>query len=209
MKRCVHARKQALGRSLFVARGAIDLPGEKQAANVAGLEAAFQPARVKEVVFDGVARTKNVGVFQARHAAHQFVLDVKGQAGGNAIGVVLVGRQALGLQKNLVAFFVGKAVDLVFHAGAIARAHALDVAGEHGAAVKAAANDLVGARIGVGDPARHLLRVLLHAAHKAEHRHGRTHAAGHAVARLLQAFAEVDAAAINARRGAGLQAALW
>ena len=107
-----------------------------------------------------------------------------------------------------MAFFVGKTVDFVFHAGAVARTHALNVAGEHGAAVKAAANNLVRAGIGVGDPARHLLRMLLHPTHKAEHRHGRAHAARHAVAGLLQAFAEVDAAPVNAWRCAGFQAAL-
>jgi hypothetical protein len=44
--------------------------------------------------------------------------------------------QAFGLQKDLVAVLVRKAVDLVFHAGAVARAHAFDLAGEHRAAVK-------------------------------------------------------------------------
>ena len=93
--------------------------------------------------------------------------------------------QALGLQKNLVAFLVGKAVHLVFHAGAIARAHALDRAGEHRAAVKTATDDLVGAGIGMRNPARHLPRVLLCPTHKAKHRQLRAHAARHAIARLL------------------------
>jgi hypothetical protein len=79
-----------------------------------------------------------VGVLQAGHAAHQRVLDVKRQAGRNAVGVDLVCRQPLGLQKDLVAVLVGKPVDLVFHTRAIARAHALDLAGEHRAAVKPA-----------------------------------------------------------------------
>ena len=64
------------------------------------------------------------------HAAHQFVLDVEGQAGGDAVGIELVGGQAFGLQEDLVAFLVGKAVDLVLDAGAVARAHALDLARE-------------------------------------------------------------------------------
>ena len=107
-----------------------------------------------------------------------------------------------------MAFFVGKAVHFVFYAGAVARAHAFNLAGKHRAAVKAAANDVVGAGVGVGNPARHLLRVLLHPAHKAKHRHRRTHAAGHAVAWLLQALAKVDRSAIQTRRGSGLESAL-
>jgi hypothetical protein len=109
-----------------------------------------------------------------------------------------------------VAVLVGKAVDLVFHARAIARAHALDLAGEHGAAVKAGADDLVRALIGVGDPAGHLLGVHVRTAHEAEHRHPAlgVHATGDAVAGLLGAFRKIDGAAIQARRRAGLQTPL-
>ena len=204
----VDSGKQTLGRRFFVASSAVDLPGKKQALNLARLKVAFQGAGVKVVVLDGIAGPQNMRILQPHHAAHQVVLDVKRQAGGDAIGVVLVGAQALGLQKNLVAFLVGKAVDLVLHAGAIARAHALDGAGKHGAAVKAAADDFVGARIGMRHPARHLLRVLLCPAHEAEHRHLRGHAAGHAIAGLRLAAGKVDAAPVDARWRAGLEAAL-
>ena len=150
-----------------------------------------------------------MGVFQALHAAHQVVLDVERQAGTDAVGVVLVRGQPFGLQKDLVAVLVGKAVDLVFHTGAVARAHAFDLAGEHGAAVKAAADDFVRALVGVRDPARHLLGVHGRMAHEAEHGHGAlVHAARHTVTRLFLALAEVNRAAVNARRRAGLQAAL-
>ena len=50
--------------------------------------------------------------------------------------------------------------------------------------------------------------MLLHAAHETEHRHHIAHAAGRTVAGLNQALAEVNAAAIQARRRAGFQAAL-
>jgi hypothetical protein len=109
-----------------------------------------------------------------------------------------------------VAVFVGKAVDLVFDAGAIARAHTFDLAGEHGAAVKAGADDLVCALVGVRDPAGHLLGVHVRTAHEAEHRHTIVgiHAAWHAIARLLKTLAEVDGTAIQARGCAGLQTSL-
>ena len=115
-----------------------------------------------------------------------------------------------------MAGFVGKAVDLVFDARAIARAHAFDLAGEHGAAVKAAANDVVGRFGGVGDPTRHLARVHVGAAHEAEHRHrtcghapfGGQVSAHHAVAGLFLAAAEVNAAPIQSRWRAGFQPAV-
>jgi hypothetical protein len=66
----------------------------------------------------------------------------------------------------------------------------------------------MGALVGVGDPARHLLRVLLGSAHEAEHRHLGAHAARHAITGLRDALAEVDAAAIQPRWRAGFQAAL-
>ena len=112
-----------------------------------------------------------------------------------------MGGQAFGLQKNLVAFFVCKAVDFVFNAWAIARAHAFDLAGEHGAAVKAGTNDVMRAGVGVRDPARHLLGVHRPMPHKAEHRL-------HRIARLLQALRKIYAAPIYTRGRAGFQATL-
>ena len=60
----------------------------------------------------------------------------------------------------MVAVLVGEAVDLVFDARAVARADALDHAGEHRRAVEVGADDVVGAAVGAGDPARQLARVL-------------------------------------------------
>ena len=208
LQRRVDAGEQALRRRFFVTGGAVDLPSKKQAADGFGLEAAFQPSRVEVVVFNGVTGPQDVGVFQPGHRTHQLVLNVKRQAGGNAVGVILVGRQPFRLQKNLVAVFAGESVDFVFHARAITRPHAVDLAGEHGAAVEAAADDVVGAFVGVGNPTRHLRRVHRHLAHEAEHGHGRVVSAFHAIARLALTLAEVNRAAIQARRCAGLQAAL-
>ena len=147
-------------------------------------------------------------VFQPGHGANQCILNVERQAGADAVRVILVCRQAFGLQKNLVAFFVGKTIDLVFHTRAITRPHPFDLAGEHGTSVKAAADDVVGALVGMGNPARHLRRVLLGAPHEAEHRHHRAHAASHAITGLLHAFAEVNRPAIQAWRCASFEAAL-
>ena len=130
------------------------------------------------------------------------------EAGRDAVGINLVRGQAFGLQKDLVAGLVGKAVDLVFDAGAVTRADAVDLAGEHGAAVKARADDVVRALVGVDDPARHLLRVGNARPHEAEHRHAAALAAWHAVTRLHRALGKVDAASVQPWRRAGFQPAL-
>ena len=55
-----------------------------------------------------------MGVFKAFHAADEGDLDVERQAGGDTVWVVFVRGQAFGLEENLVAVFVGEAVDFVF-----------------------------------------------------------------------------------------------
>ena len=159
-------------RRLFVAGGAIDLAGEEQAADGAGLKTGAQLTRVEVVVLDRVARTQDVRTLQAAHGLHGSQLHIKGQGRGNAVGIELVRGQPFGLQEDLVRVLVGKAVHLVFNARAVARAHTFDDTGEHGAAVEAALDDLVRTLVGMGDPAGHLLRVLRGLAQKAEHRHG-------------------------------------
>ena len=167
----IHASKQALRGRLFVARGAVDLAGKEKAVDRLRLERRAQAARVEEVVLDRIAGTQDVRLLQPLHRMQRGQLHVEWQRGGNAVRINLVRRQTLGLQKNLVARLVGKSVHLVLDARAVARAAAFDQAGEHRAAVEAAANDLVGAFVGVGDPARQLARVHCRVAEEAEHRH--------------------------------------
>ena len=121
-------------------------------------------------------------------------------------------RQAFRLEKNLVRLLSREAIHLVFDARAVTRAHALDGALKHRAAVKAAANDVVRSRVRVRDPARHLAGVHRCLPHEAEHRQRRGGRRAvlrrHAVARLHLQSGEVDRAPVDARRGAGFQAAL-
>ena len=80
------------------------------------------------------------------------------------------------------------------------RALAFDLAAEHRRAVQIRADDLVGGLGSAPNPAGNLARLLGAAADEAEHRRRR-------IAGLLLQLAVVDAAAVDARRGAGLQAA--
>ena len=202
LQRCVQPREQTLGRGLFVAGGAVDLPGEEQAADGLGLERRLQCARIVVVVLDRVAWAQDVGALEADHRTDEFDLDVERKTGRDAVRVDLVGRQAFRLEEDLVRVLVGEAVDLVLDRRTVARADTLDHAGVHRRAVEPAADDLVGSGVRVGDPARQLLRMLGGAAEEREHRDRI------AVAGLNLETGEVDRAPIDSRRGSGLEAAL-
>ena len=133
----IRACEQALRGGFFVAGRAVDLSGEKEALDGFGFEAGFEVAWVEVVVFDGVAGAQDMGVFEAFHAAHEGDLDVERQAGGDTVGVVFVRGQAFGFEENLVAVFVGEAVDFVFDRRTITRTHAFNFSGKHRAAVEA------------------------------------------------------------------------
>lgn len=53
--RGVEPGQQPLCGGLFVTGGAVDLPGKKQPAHRFGFQRGLEPARVEEVVLDGVA----------------------------------------------------------------------------------------------------------------------------------------------------------
>ena len=96
----------------------------------------------------------------------------------------------------------GKPVDLVLDRRAIPGTDALDHARVHGTAVQPRTDDVVGPGIGVRHPARNLTRMHGGIAHDGEHGHRIE------VARLFAHAAEIDGAAVDARRRTRLQSAL-
>ncbi len=111
-----------------------------------------------------------------------------------------MGGQAFRLDEHLVAFLVGEAVDLVLDRRAVARADTFDHTRVHRRTVEVRGDDLVGARICVGNPAAHLARVHLGIAHEGHHRNRR-------IAWLLGHHREVHRTAVDTRRSTGFQAA--
>ena len=198
--RGIDAGQQALGAGFFVPGGAVDLAGEIQAGDIARFQRAAQVARVEVVVFDGIAGARDMRLLEAGDAAYESLLHVEGQRGGNTVGVDLARVQAFGLDEDLVRALVRETMNLVFYRRAVAWAGALDGASEHRRAVQVLADDLVRAFVGVGDPARDLLRMVGAAADVAEYR-------PRLIAGLLLELAVVDAAPVQSRRRAGLQAA--
>src|SRR4249919_768309 len=85
-----------------------------------------------------------------------FDLDVQGQTRRKAVWIDLHRVQTFRFEKNLVPILVCEAMDLIFDRGAIPRTVALDYARIHRRAVNCAADDLMGARVGVSNVARNL-----------------------------------------------------
>jgi hypothetical protein len=137
-------------------------------------------------------------LLEAADGAHQRQLHVEGQAGGDAVGIDLVRGQPLGLDEDLMRVLVGEAVHLVLDGRAVARADALDHAGVHRRAVEPPRMiSWVRALVWVMKQAtwRGMFGALPRIG---EHRHG-------VVAGLLLHHAVVEAAAVDARRRAGLE----
>jgi hypothetical protein len=90
-------------------------------------------------------------------------------------------------------------MNLVFDGRAVARAHTFDHTGVHRRAIEVGGDDFVGSRVGVGDPAADLRRMLLTTAHERHYRQ-------RGIAWLFGHQRKVHGPAIDARRGSGLQA---
>ena len=150
---CINAGHESLAGCLFIAGGAVDLAGKKQAGDGLGLQPGVQVAGVEIIVLDGITGTGDAGLLKAFDRAYQIVLHVVWQAGGYAVRIDFRRGQSLRFDKDLVGGPVGEAHDLVFHRRAVTRADAFNRAAVHGRAVQAGADDVMGAFVGMGDVA--------------------------------------------------------
>ena len=80
-----------------------------------------------------------------------FKLHILGKGRAQALDIELVGAQAAGLNEELVAGLLGKAVDLGLNGGTVPGTHALDGAVEKRAAGKILADNLVSFLVGIGE----------------------------------------------------------
>ena len=167
----IDSRQQPLRRSFFVARRAVDLPGEKKPRHRLGFQAVLEIARIEIVVFDGIAGARDMGVLEPADGAHQSQLNIKRQTGRDPLRIDLMSIEAFRLEKNLVAILAGKSVDLVLDRWTVARPDTRDDTGKHRRPIQPRTNDVVGSAIGLRDPARQLPRMLFAPAHEREHRH--------------------------------------
>ena len=99
-------------------------------------------------------------VLEPSDGPHELVLHVEGQAGGDPVRIDLVGVEPLRLHENLVGELVREPNDLVLDGRAIAGAHSLNEAREHGRTVGRRPNDLVRALVRLRNETINLLGVL-------------------------------------------------
>ena len=108
-----------------------------------------------------------------------------------------MGVSSFGFEEELVAVFVGEALDLIFDGGAVARAYTLYAPLEHGGFFKSGTQNVVDFGAGIGDIAGQLV---------GEGRGiGEGELGGLFVAGLWRHTVEVDGAAIDADGGAGFE----
>ncbi len=98
----VDAGPQPLGGGFLVARGAVDLAGQKKAPNPLGFKGRLELAGIHVIVFDGIGRTDDLRLFQPLHGMDELELDLQGKAVSQARGVSFVGIEALGFQDDLM-----------------------------------------------------------------------------------------------------------
>src|SRR5680860_1293571 len=156
----------------LITRGAaIDLAGEEQASDRLGLQAGFQTARIEVIVFDRVTGARNMRLLEAGNRAHQLILRLERQAGGDTVGIYLARGQAFRLDKDLMRSFVREPHDLVLDRRAVTRPDACYRAAVHGRAMQAGADEVVRAWVCVRDVTGDLAWMLFGAASKRKYGH--------------------------------------
>ena len=198
---CVDPSHQALARGLLVAGCAVDLACEEQARDLARLKGTVEFCRIDRVVFDGIAGTQHLGVFESGNRLQDRQLYLDRQRGAHPVHVDFVSVQPFGLEEELVHFLVGELDDLVFDRGAVARADRLDLTAVHRRAVDVLADDAMGLGRGPGDVAGYL-RIVMRYPLGAE-----AEWSGIFVTWLEREARPVNGASVEARRSAGLEAA--
>jgi len=141
---------KALGGGFFVSTGAIDLTGKEEAGDAIGLTCGMNLVRGHHVIFNGIAVAIYLGIFTAGESADDGGLHIGWETGGGAVAINPVVRERFGFEVNVVSGALGEANDLVFDAGAVARASGFDLAGIHGGAVQIGADERVDGFGGVG-----------------------------------------------------------
>jgi len=149
----IEARHQPLCRRLFIARGAVDLSGQKQASQAPGLQRRIEFAGIDVIVFDGIARPDHLYPLKAGNGRQDRELHLFGKRCRDAVGIDRMIVEPLGLQKDLMALPVRKAHHLILDRGAVTRPAALDLAGIHRRTMHIGPDHLMGRRRGAGDAA--------------------------------------------------------
>src|SRR5450631_11346 len=137
-------------------------------------------------------------VLEACNAAHECLLHIEWQARRDPIRINLVGIKPLGLNENLMRALVGEAENLVLDRRTVARTHSFDDSGEHRRARACRADNLVSSLVCLRYETINLPRMFAGSPEKRKNW-------AWLIARLRGHDRKVDRAAIQARRGTGLE----
>src|SRR6266516_3890054 len=96
------------------------------------------------VIFDRVANTHHLNVLQGGNTAQHSKLYIFRETGIRSLDIYFASTPPFGLQEDLMPLLIGKAHNLIFNGGTIARTNTLDYAGIKRGAVQVVTNDLVG-----------------------------------------------------------------
>ena len=120
----------------------------------------MERARIDVIVLDRIARLQDNGILKPFDRMQERFLHILGQGCGDAVRIdgrnILVLRQALRLEEDLVAVTLAEPDDLVLDRRTVARTDALDPTGIHGRAVNVVADDRMRRRVRPCDAARDL-----------------------------------------------------
>ena len=92
-------------------------------------------------------------MLEPRNQRDDRFLDIAGQAGGDAVAVILQRVSALGLEEDLVCLAIGETHDLVLDGRAVPGPRRLDLSRIHRGPMQVVPDDVVNGRIGVRDVA--------------------------------------------------------
>ena len=153
----VYPGHEPLGGRLFVAGGAVYLPGQVEAADPPALQGMGQLGRGNGVVFYAVGRSQDLRPVEAGYGSEDPFLDLERQARGDPVDVDLGGLEPLGLEKELMAGAVREFDDLVFDGRTIPGPDAGDPASVKRGLVDVLQDHGVGRCVGVSEMAEDLV----------------------------------------------------
>ena len=143
----------ALCGGFLISGGAVDLAGEEQAGHGPQFQAPRQGSGIDVIVLHGITGADHAGVFEAGNGLQDGLLDVLGQAGGDAVGIDRGVVETFRFQEDIVSVLAAEPDDFVLDGRAVARAAPGDLAGIDGGFVEVFPDDRVGRLRRAGHPA--------------------------------------------------------
>lgn len=148
----VDTRDDALAGGFFISRGTVDLSGEEESRQQLGHEGWSELEGVSHVVFNGIAGSHHVDIFETRNGFEGGELNVAGHGAAKALDIYGLIIPHFLFEENGVRILFSESNDFVFDAGAVTRADAFDLSAEHGGLMKIVAKNLVSFAVGMGLP---------------------------------------------------------